>query len=108
MKRDGFDVGAHEAHHGVAIFANGFAASDNGRGRKGDFLSGIDQHAVSFSFGLNVGWIGDIGAVNRAGKQRLQPFGVGANGKPGNLTVRIDSVLAQRVTEQKIAEGADA
>ena len=44
VKRDPFDVRTHKAHHGVAIFTNGFAPGDDGRGRKGDFLSGIDQH----------------------------------------------------------------
>ena len=108
MKRDPFDVRAHKAHHGVAILTNGFAPGDDGRGRKGDFLSGIDQHTVSFSFRLDVSGIGDIGAVDGAGEQRLQPLGIGADGEPGNLAVRIDTVFAQRVAEQKIAERADA
>jgi hypothetical protein len=31
----------------------------------------------------------------------LQPLGIGADGEPGNLAVRIDTVFAQRVAEQK-------
>ena len=104
MKRDGFDVGADKAHHGFAVFANRLAPGDDRRGRKGDFLSRIDQHPVSFAFRLDIGGIGNVGAVDGAGEQRLQPFGVGADGKPGNLAVGIDSVFAQRVAEQKIAE----
>ena len=72
------------------------------------FLYGIDQDAVSFTFRLDIGGIGHIGAVDGAGEKRLQPFGVGADGKPGDLTVRIDAVFAQRIAEQKIAQRTDA
>jgi hypothetical protein len=63
-----FDVTLDHAHHAIAVIDGVFAPGDDRHGRIADFLFRIPQHAETFSLGLNIGWMREVGRIDRAVK----------------------------------------